>query len=189
MKENILDLLGDNPIIAAIKDDEGLANVVNSSCNIVFILYGNLCSIANIVHQIKQAGKYAFVHVDLIDGASNKEIVIDFIKQTTGADGVISTKSSLIKAANTRGLYTVHRFFLIDSMSFHNVAKQVALCSPDCVEIMPGCMPKVLKSIQKVVNVPIIAGGLVTDKEDVVAALGAGADAISSTSTEIWDHI
>ncbi len=189
MKEDILNLLSDNPIIAAINSDEGLENVLHSRCKVVFILYGSLCNIANIVHRVKQEGKCAFVHVDLIEGTSSKDVVIDFIKETTGADGIISTRASMIKAGNSRGLYTIHRFFLIDSMSFHNVSKQVSLCSPDCIEIMPGCIPKVLRSIQKIVNIPIIAGGLVVDKEDVVAALGAGADAISSTSTRVWDQI
>lgn len=189
MREPISELLGDNPIIAAIKDDDGLEKVINSGCNIVFILYGDLCNIGNIVHKVKQAGKYAFVHVDLLEGTSSKEIVIDFVKDATGADGIISTKTSMIKAANAKGFYTVHRFFLIDSMSFHNIGKQVAASNPDCIEVLPGCMPKVLSRVQEAVHVPVIAGGLVFDKEDVLTALGAGAVAISSTRPDVWDNI
>ncbi|MEG1720939.1 MAG: glycerol-3-phosphate responsive antiterminator, partial [Pseudoflavonifractor sp.] len=33
---------------------------------------------------------------------------------------------------------------------------------------------------------PIIAGGLIADKEDVTSALSAGAIAVSSTNREIW---
>ncbi len=189
MRESIAELLGDNPIIAAVKDDDGLQKVIDSSCNIVFVLYGDLCNIANIVHKIKQAGKYAFVHVDLLEGTSSKEIVVDFVKSTTGADGIISTKTPMIKAANAKGLYTVHRFFLIDSMSFHNISKQVAASNPDCIEVLPGCMPKVLSRVRETVHVPMIAGGLVYDKEDVVTALRAGAVAISSTRPDVWDNI
>ena len=32
----------------------------------------------------------------------------------------------------------------------------------------------------------IIAGGLLTDKKDVMAALEAGADAVSTTSVPLW---
>ena len=39
MRESIAELLGDNPIIAAVKDDDGLQKVIDSSCNIVFVLY------------------------------------------------------------------------------------------------------------------------------------------------------
>ena len=33
---------------------------------------------------------------------------------------------------------------------------------------------------------PVIAGGLISDKEDIIAALDAGAAAISSTNPAIW---
>lgn len=35
-------------------------------------------------------------------------------------------------------------------------------------------MPKILKQICKTSKVPVIAGGLISDKEDVMGALGAG---------------
>lgn len=189
MKSNIFDLLSDNPIIAAIKDDNGLEKVINSKCNIVFILYGNILSISTITDKLKKAGKYAFVHVDLLEGASGKDIVIDFIKSTTKADGIISTKSSMIRAAKAAGLYTVYRFFLIDSLSLLNVPKQVLNTQPDCIEVLPGCMPKILKRIKHIAAVPVVAGGLISDKEDVLNALDAGAVAISSTCPDIWDNI
>lgn len=189
MHNPIFDLLSDNPIIAAIKDDKGLQRVINSSCNIVFVLYGNILTIPKIVDKLKKAGKYAFVHVDLLEGTSSKDIVIDYIKHTTQADGIISTKSSMIRAAKSAGLHTVYRFFLIDSMSYHNVPKQVLSTHPDCIEVLPGCMPKILKRIKNTVNVPVIAGGLISDKEDVLNALDSGSVAISSTCPDIWDNI
>ena len=51
---------------------------------------------------------------------------------------------------------------------------------------MPGIMPKILKDIRAFVNVPVIAGGLLTDKKDVMGALSAGADAISTTNENLW---
>ncbi|NLM61842.1 MAG: glycerol-3-phosphate responsive antiterminator, partial [Clostridiales bacterium] len=33
---------------------------------------------------------------------------------------------------------------------------------------------------------PIIAGGLISDKEDIITALAAGAIAISSTNHDVW---
>ena len=35
-------------------------------------------------------------------------------------------------------------------------------------------------------SVPVIAGGLISDKEDIIAALDAGATAISTTKEELW---
>ena len=34
---------------------------------------------------------------------------------------------------------------------------------------------------------PVIAGGLISDKEDVMGALGAGAAAVSTTNQKVWE--
>ena len=57
---------------------------------------------------------------------------------------------------------------------------------PDFIEVLPGVMPKVLRKIAKVSRIPMIAGGLVTDREDVIQALSAGAVAVSTTNREVW---
>ena len=53
-----------NPVIAAIKDDEGLEQCLHSDIGIVFILYGDIGSIVGIVKRLKDAGKVAMVHMD-----------------------------------------------------------------------------------------------------------------------------
>lgn len=47
-------------------------------------------------------------------------------------------------------------------------------------------MPKVLRGLTAKGAKPVIAGGLITDKEDVVAALGAGACGVSSSNPAVW---
>ncbi|MCD1127479.1 glycerol-3-phosphate responsive antiterminator [Jinshanibacter sp. LJY008] len=183
---SILQLLKQHPVIAAVKDTESLNTALESDCKIISILYGNICNIGTIVQRIKKADKYAFIHVDLLDGTSNKEIVINFLKLVTAADGIISTKASMIKAAKAQGFYGIHRIFLLDSISFHNIDKQVAQSNPDCIEILPGCMPKVLGWVAEQIDLPIIAGGLVCDHEDATNALNAGASAVSTTNTGVW---
>lgn len=189
MKQRIIDILEDNPIIAGIKDDSGLEKVLQSKCNVVFVLYGNISNIHLIVDKLKKAGKTVFVDIDLVVGTSAKEVVVDFMKNTTETDGIISSKAPIVRAAKERGYHTIHRFFLIDSMSYHNLPRQLKNSTADVVEVMPGALPKVIGWVQEKVNVPIIASGLVCDKEDVLIALGAGAVAISSTNQNVWDNI
>ena len=186
MNINIEELLQDNPIVASIKDDEGLEKVIHTDCNVVFILYGNVMSISDIVKSIKDSGKVVFIDIDLLDGFSQKDIVIEFLRKNTSADGILSAKASVLKAAKTYGFLTIHRFFLIDSFSFHNINKQIQISKPDYIEILPGCMPKVITWVIERIDIPLIAGGLVCEKEDVVAALKAGAIAISSTNRDVW---
>ena len=126
------------------------------------------------------------VHIDLINGLNSKEIAVDFIKKYTEADGIITTKPALINRAKELGLYTILRLFVIDSMAYENIERQIKSSHPDLIEILPALMPKVVKRICKLSSTPVIAGGLVSEKEDIMELLDAGVISISSTNRNIW---
>lgn len=186
MKNHFMEALEDCPVIAAVKDMEGLEQCFTSDSKIIFILFGDICTIGSIVEKVKQQNRIAMVHMDLLTGISSKEISIDFIHQNTKADGIISTKPNLIKRARELDMFTVLRVFMLDSMAYDNIARQCSQCRPDCIEVLPGVMPKVISRICKAERTPIIAGGLISDKEDVMSALQAGAVSISTTKRELW---
>ena len=74
----------ENPIIAAVKNMEDLEKCCSlSDIHVVFILFGDICSIADIVQKVKEAGKIAMIHVDLIGGLSTREIAVEFLKNNT----------------------------------------------------------------------------------------------------------
>ena len=52
----MLELLEESPIIAAIKSWEGLEKSLKSECKVVFVLFGTICDIDQIVARIKDAG-------------------------------------------------------------------------------------------------------------------------------------
>ena len=95
-------------------------------------------------------------------------------------------KSALIKRARQLGLYSVMRFFVIDSLAFSSIQKQLQLAKPDLIEVLPALMPKVISRICTMVSVPVIAGGLISDREDILSMLSAGAISVSTTSQELW---
>jgi glycerol-3-phosphate responsive antiterminator len=186
MKKEFQEALEDSPIIAAIKDEEGLKRCKESDSRVIFILYGDICSISDIVAEVKAAGKIAMVHLDLVTGLAAKEIAVDFIKKYTQADGIITTKPALVKRAGELSLYTILRLFVIDSMAYENIERQLKNTHPDLIEILPALMPKVVARICKLSNTPVIAGGLVSDKEDVMELLDAGVMSVSSTNPAVW---
>ena len=187
MNIKFYDEIESNPVIAAVKNMDSLNRVMEiDSIRIVFVLFGDICNISNIVRIIKENNKIAMVHLDLINGLGSKDIAVDFIKDNTKADGIITTKPSLIKRAKELSLYTVLRFFLIDSMAMENVFKYQNNVNPDVIEILPGVMPKIIKKISKKVKCPVVAGGLICDKEDIMDALSAGAICVSTTNEDTW---
>ena len=183
---NAVDLLEISPVIAAIKDDAGLKRCLDSECQVVFILYGNICNISRIVETLKEGGKYAMVHADLVQGLGPKEVAIDFLKENTRADGIISTKPKLVRRAMELGLFGIFRTFIIDSMAVNSTKELLQSFSPDMMEVMPGVMPKIIRILRENTEIPIIAGGLISEKKEVLEMFSAGADAISTTKDELW---
>lgn len=191
MNQEFYEAVEANPVIAAVKSDAGLQVAVEmEEIQVIFVLYGDVCTIPEILEKIKAAGKKAMVHIDLIAGLSAKEISVEFIARQTRADGIITTKPALVRRAKELGIFAVLRFFVIDSLALKNIENLEMQCGtsrPDFIEVLPGVMPKVLGRIAKVSRIPMIAGGLITEKEDVIAALSAGAIAVSSTNQDVWN--
>lgn len=142
----LLHLLRQNPVIAAVKDNASLQLAIDSECQFISVLYGNICTISNIVKKIKNAGKYAFIHVDLLEGASNKEVVIQFLKLVTEADGIISTKAAMLKAARAEGfsasiacLSLTPSLFIASINRWHNQTRTVLkFCRGACQKCWDG---------------------------------------------------
>ncbi len=186
MKPNFFDIVAAHPVIAATKNAEELtASLSCEDIQVVFLLFGDVCNLPTLVQQIKAAGKTAIVHADLIYGLASKEIAIDFIHQHTSADGIISTRQGCIRRAKELGLHTILRVFVLDSISLASLDKLHKI-KPDFIEILPGTMPKTIRSICQRLETPILAGGLISDKEDVLGALDAGAVAVSTTNQGVW---
>lgn len=188
MNQIFYDAVAQSPIIAAVKNQEGLeACLENENIQVVFLLYGDITSLPEHVRRIKESGKIVIVHLDFVGGLQcTKDISVDFVKNNTGADGIITTHPNCIRRAKELGLYTVLRAFVLDSISLENI-KRLSGYGPDFLEVLPGVMPKIIKRICQITDIPLLAGGLISDKEDVISALHGGAAGISTTNCEIWD--
>ena len=53
MEQRLYEALQSNPIIAAVRDDEGLGACLQADVQTVFVLYGDICGIAGIVRREK----------------------------------------------------------------------------------------------------------------------------------------
>lgn len=179
-------MLEASPVIAAVKNEAGLNKSLTAMLSAIFVLYGSVVDIPDIVERIARAGKAPVVHLDLVDGLAARESAVDYVFKVTKAAGIISTKGVLIKRAKQLGLIAIQRFFLLDSLALSNIQRQVAANAPDVIEVIPGAMPKVIKGLCEATPLPVIAGGLIRDWEDAQCALNAGAKAISTTNSAIW---
>lgn len=182
-----MDLLLDSPIIAAVKDEDGLEKALRSDCQVVFLLFGTLLNIGELVRKVQDQNKFCFLHIDLVEGLSNRDIAVDCIATLAQPDGIISTRTPFIRRAQQLGLSTVQRMFLLDSMSLKNILTQMDAHRPDFIEILPGVIPSIIREITEKTDLPLIAGGLIRSKQDVFQALQAGAVAVSTSCQAVWN--
>lgn len=187
MENKFHERMDNSPVIAAVKNMEMLENAVNSPCEIIFMLSGDIFNLADAVKRAHENGKMIFIHIDLIEGFSRDAVALRYIHENISPDGIISTKAGLIKIAKEMGMLTVRRFFIIDSLSLDNVVNATIAEKSDAIEIMPGVMPKIISKLKKKIKTPMIAGGLISEKEDVIGALHAGANGVSTTAENVWN--
>ena len=182
----LAETLLDEPVIAAVKTDEALTAALASPCSTIFLLASTLLTVDGLVHRIHDAGKLAVVHIDLVDGLSSREIAVDSLNALCHPDGIISTRPMLLRRGRELGMLTVLRVFAIDSKAVSNLGRETEGGMPDVIEILPGTLCKVLHRLSRELPVPLIAGGLLSDKADVLAALGAGALCVSASDESLW---
>ena len=172
-------------IFAAVRGKEELASAINSNVEVIFMLAPNIADIKNQADAVHKAGKKLFIHLDLAEGIGKDEYGILFAKEQ-GVDGIISTRINIIKLAKKAGIFTVQRFFIVDSHSVETTIESAKSSKADMIEIMPGTISKVIKNLKKELSMPIVAGGLIESWEEVDEAISCGATAISVGKKEFW---
>lgn len=185
--KEIISKIEQNPIIAGVRNEELLQQAISSPVSTIFLLHANIFNIKSMVDRVKESGKCAMIHLDFLEGIGRDNCAVDYICDVIKPDGIISTKNSNIRYANDKGMFTIQRFFLIDSMAYETSIRTANSIKPNMVEILPGIIPKILERISHQLPIPIIAGGLVTTKEDVIEVLNSGALAASAGRVELWD--
>ena len=175
------------PIIAAVKREEEFKKAMASSVEAIFVLNSNLLSIQKIIDMAHENNKKLYIHVDFVEGLSNDASGVKYLAQK-GVYGIISTRSNVIAAAAECGISSVQRFFMLDSRSVDTALETLRTSKAEMIEIMPGIATKAIERIKSKISTPIIAGGLIDKKEEVFAALRAGASMISTGSRALWDE-
>jgi glycerol uptake operon antiterminator len=179
-------------VIAAVKDEEGIEAAAHSEVPAVFLLGGDILGLERQVALLRERGKKVFLHADLAEGIASDMKGIRFIAKRIMPDGLISTRGSLLKYARGEGLLTIQRLFLVDSSSLETGKRMVEASRPDYLEVLPGLVPKAIAylyaNLYKKMDVPIIAGGMITEPEDMAQAVMAGAIAVSTTSRRLWER-
>lgn len=186
MTTSIIDLI-ESQVIVSIKEEQDIEKAIKSPSNIVFLLTGDLLTIHGHIKTLQEANKQVFLHIDFIDGLANTKSAVKYIANHLKPLGIITTKSNLIKFAKDYNLLAIQRIFLIDGGAVTKGIEMVKSCKPDAVEVLPGLMPRVIFDLTEKLETPLIVGGLICNKEEILSALQAGALAVSVGNPKLWN--
>lgn len=182
-----MSIFGNRRVCAAVRTKEDFELALNSKVDVIFLLYSSILTIESYINKAHKAGKKIFIHMDFAEGIGKDRAGLEFLKKM-GVNGILTTRTNLIRPAKDMGLITIQRFFIVDSHSVDTAVESIRIAKPDVVEIMPGVVSKKIKEFAQKVSTDILAGGLVEFKEDVDAAIAAGATAVSTADVELWNY-
>ncbi|WP_440898530.1 glycerol-3-phosphate responsive antiterminator [Bacillus daqingensis] len=177
----------ESQVIAAISKPDQIEHAIQSKCNMAFLLTGDICGMKDVVRRLQNGGMSVFIHLDLIEGLKSDKKAVEFIAQNIKPEGIITTKPFLVKIAKSMNLITIQRLFILDTTAFQKGLQMIDNSKPDAIEILPGIIPKVVDRIAKQNDIPIITGGLLETKQEVMNCLEAGALATSVGCTDLWN--
>lgn len=174
-------------ILPAIRKMKDFEKGLETSREWIVFLESRLSQLNSLVEYAKRANKKVLIHFDLIQGLKADEYGMEYLVREIKPDGILSTRGNIIKLAKKHKLLAIQRMFLLDSVALEQNLKLSEQYQPDCIEVLPGLMPEIIQRIHENTNIPVIAGGLITTTQEVMAALNAGAIAISTSNQQLWD--
>jgi glycerol uptake operon antiterminator len=184
---SIIERLSSFPVGAAIKRETDLPDALASRVGAIFILRANGLELADMLRRVHAAGKLAAVHLDLIDGLGPDRSGVSWLARS-GVDAVISSHGQAIRAVRAEGLVAIQRLLLLQEDSIDSGLAAIERGKPDVVELLPGViLPNVRDLLASRLQVPLLAGGFIRTRRQAEAALQAGAFAVTTSSSDLWN--
>ncbi|WP_182199946.1 glycerol-3-phosphate responsive antiterminator [Paraliobacillus salinarum] len=172
-------------VIPAIRNMKDFERIIESDHQIMVMLETRISQLPQLVRHAKKHHKKVLVHADLINGLKVDAYGMEFLVRLVKVDGVISTRTSVIALAKKYNILAIQRCFAIDSSAIANNIKLIEKSQPDYIEVLPGIMPTVISEFIDRTKVPVIAGGLIKNKDQVNQALQVGAVAITTSHKQL----
>lgn len=184
--ELFLRALGRDPVIPAVRGpDSALEAALAGEHPAIFVLGGDIFKVLGRVGS-QPRGPRIYVNVDLVGGIASDASGLRFLSGRV--EGIISTHRHVIELAKASGLITIQRLFAIDSGAVERGLKLIRRAEPRFVEILPAlAYCEIAERYSEVLDLPVLAGGLLKGREDISNILRAGAVGVSTSHRGLWN--
>lgn len=176
------------PVIAGLKGIEYAALAAENGIRACFYLTGNIFELRELTRVCHANGQMVFAHVDLINGIAKDGHGMQLLAEEVQVDGILTTRTHLITAAQKVGLLGIQRLFMLDSEALNTGLKMLHSAQPDAVELLPApILPFIADRLPHRLP-PVIAGGLIDTVEELQMVLRPPVVAVSTSQMELWTY-
>lgn len=170
----MIDILKKQICVPVVSSMKRLEKFIETDLVVCILQDIHISLLEHMIKTLHDNNKLALVHIDMVHGISSDEHGAEFLCQRLRADGVISSKTRIIETTKKNKKIAIQRMFLIDSKSIERGIETLQKSQPDIVEVMPAIAYKIIPYIKSKINMPLIGGGLLKTKEDILQGLEAG---------------
>ena len=174
-----------NPVVPAVRgSDSALEAALAGEHPAIFVLGGDIFKVLGRIGSESRRPRI-YVNVDLVGGIAPDASGLRFLSRHV--EGIISTHRHVIELAKASGLITIQRLFAIDSGAVERGLNLIRRAEPQFVEILPAlAYLEIADRYSEVLDLPVLAGGLLKSLEDISAILEAGAVGVSTSHQGLW---
>lgn len=177
-------------VIPSVRELKELDRALASPSPSILLTNTHIGNLAALSTRVRDSGKKVLVHADLIGGFRPDRDGLKLLRNMYRIDGVLSQNAQVVATSQKIGLWAVQRVFMMDSRSLERGLQILGESAPDGIEILPGTLA--LRYWDKFAPYArrsrLIAGGMITTRDDVVALFDRGYHAITASSPELWDR-
>lgn len=173
------------PTVRKLKDfDDALKSV----SKVVFLSDVHIGNLEILVKKCHEHKKMVLVNTDLIGGFNADIIGVKLLKDLFKVDGIIASNSMVINLSKSIGLYTIQRFFLIDSRGVDSGLKILKTSKSDAIEILPGLICTEFRDqIRQVSDAPLIGAGFIKEKPTIYNIYKNGFMGVTTSKKDLWN--
>ena len=177
----------DQKILPAMRSLKQLEELLESSYEYIVLLEVHISNLKTIKLEANKHGKKLIIHADLIQGLKTDDYAAEFLCNDIRPAGIISTRANMILKAKSKGIISIQRMFLLDTIALEKSYSLIERTQPDYIEILPGVIPQLISEVYTRTGIPVISGGLIRSEEHVLDALSAGSKAVTTSNKELWN--
>ncbi|WP_422485285.1 glycerol-3-phosphate responsive antiterminator [Gudongella sp. DL1XJH-153] len=176
----LFDSLIQYPIIAEVNTLDEFNKALDSHCQNIFLMTGNVFNLRQLSNKAHNSGKNIYIYLDAIDGYSKDSWGLEFISKNIEIDGIITSKPVLMEQSKEMGIFTLGRFSIYNEYKLDYTIDKIKQTRPHCAIILPGVLPKLIEKVARETKTPVISSGFLDSRETIIESLESGAIGITT---------